>query len=112
MRLGDLEILNGKGWQPFITLSAGKDGEKFGFLIKPGVRSEKGKELLHPLKDPHIFRLVRLGSKEYLYVDKVLVGQGSGAKITEEIPVKIVEEIDADATKVKIDKVKLYSVTP
>lgn len=111
IQVGDLEILSSKGWEPFVALSAGKEGEKFGFLIYSDVgKREEGKESLRRPKAPHIIRLVHLNQKEYLYVDGILVGQGPGEKITGKIPVGISEE--TDGTKVDIESMKLFSVSP
>lgn len=111
IQLGDLEIRSGKGGKPFITLSAGKKGEKFGFLIAADVgKPVKGREILHCPKKPHVIRLVYLGETEYLFVDGILVGQGPREEIKGGIPIKISEKVDLDATKVKIDTVRVFSV--
>lgn len=112
VRLGDLEIRGGKGWKPYVVLSAGKAGERFGFLITADVgKPVKGKESLYRPKKTHTIRVVYLGATEYLYVDGILVGQGPRGDQERPISVKIVEDESPDATKVTIDSIKLFDVT-
>jgi len=116
IQIGELEVVGAKGWESFLALSAGKEGERFGEVIYPDVgKPVEGRECLRRPKELHTFRLVRLGDTEYLYVidkkdNEILVGQGPVGEVRREISVEFLEE--TGGTKMEIDNVKLFSVTP